>query len=288
MQPHDAVVTLWFVNADDPAAVLSASPKADRGFGRKYLALMDPSWPISVFGEFPLNRSVPVSKGEFYIAGYPGITVVQTLVQDMTVLSELDPKLLDSIAARNVFAFAENTDTGFGGLAHWQEGKIRRSFCARRDRVYEDIGLPEPFESPYWAGERGAPGAGIDLPFDPIELVREADSHWLGVDISADGPDLFVVGYAIDGRKEPRIEPPRPRKDVRSIVYDASAKLGLGPQHSEYDDYEEFPSSSPGMDAGMQARKVADAVLKFSTRAAKNAGRSLASLREMLRHTDRD
>lgn len=156
MQPHDAVVTLWFVNVSDPAAVLNAGPKADRGFGRKYLALMNPSWPISVFGEFPLNRSVSASKGEFYIAGYPGVTVVQTFLEEMTVLSELPTKLLNSIEARDVYAFAENGDTSFGGIAHWQGGELRRSFCARRDRVYEDIGLPEPFEAPLWAGKLAA------------------------------------------------------------------------------------------------------------------------------------
>lgn len=287
MQPHDAVVTLWFVSASDPAAVLSKSPKADRGFGRKYLALLDPSWPIAVFGQFPLNRSVTVSPGEFYIAGYPGVTVVQTLVNNMTKLSELDPKLLGSVSAPNVYAFAENSDTGFGGLAHWQDGQIRRSFCALRNRVYEDIGLPEPFENPFWAGERGNPGTGIDLPFKPIDLVHEADTHWLGVDISADGPDLDVVGYAVDGRKEPRFTTARAPKSVSDLVDSASSKLGLSPATRAYDDYEDAPTPEPGTDLTAQARGLADALLGFSSRTLNRAGRGLDSLREKLRHTDR-
>lgn len=285
MQPHDAVVTLWFVNADDPAAVLSAEPKADRGFGRKYLALMDPTWPIAVFGQFPLNRSVAVSKGEFYIAGYPGITIVQTLVSDMTVLSELSPKLLNSVTARDVYAFAENTDTGFGGIAHWREGKIRRSFCARRDRVYEDIGLPEAFENPFWSGERATgPKRGIDLPFDPIDLVHEADVHWLGVDISAEGPDLSVVGYAIDGRKEPRIQSPKTAKSVADVVSAASTKLGINPNTRDYDDYEDAPATQP-------ADNHMGAVVHGSKQLARRVGRRLRTLKEVvqdkLRHTDR-
>ncbi|QGU02603.1 hypothetical protein CKALI_08720 [Corynebacterium kalinowskii] len=285
MQPHDAVVTLWFVNADDPAAVLSAEPKADRGFGRKYLALMDPTWPIAVFGQFPLNRSVAVSKGEFYIAGYPGITIVQTLVSNMTVLSELSPKLLSSVTARDVYAFAENTDTGFGGIAHWREGKIRRSFCARRDRVYEDIGLPEAFENPFWSGERATgPKRGIDLPFDPIDLVHEADVHWLGVDISAEGPDLSVVGYAIDGRKEPRIQSPKTAKSVADVVSAASTKLGINPNTRDYDDYEDAPAPQP-------ADNHMGAAVHGSKQLARRVGRRLRTLKEVvqdkLRHTDR-
>ncbi|MDU0478121.1 hypothetical protein QVA66_02580 [Staphylococcus chromogenes] len=288
MEQHDAVVTLWFVNADDPAAVLAKEPKADRGFGRKYLALMNPSWPISVFGQFPLNRSVQASKGEFYIAGYPGITIVQTVVEDLTCLSQLSPTLLNSVTAANTYAFAINHDTGFGGIAHWIDGKLRRSFCARRNRVYEDIGLPSPFENPFWSGERGtASPNSIDLPFEPIDLVHEADTHWLGVDISAEGPDLSVVGYAIDGRKEPRIAPPRERKDVSGLVADASAKLGLGPQYSAYDDYEELPALDTSDDVASRARAIADKTLEMSGRALRRAGKGLDSLREKLRHTDR-
>lgn len=288
MEQHDAVVTLWFINTDDAAAVLSQEPKADRGFGRKYLALLNPSWPIAVFGQFPLNRSVQASKGEFYIAGYPGVTIVQTVVEDLTCLSKLDPKLLGSVPAANTYAFAINPDTGFGGIAHWIEGNLRRSFCARRNRVYEDIGLPSPFENPFWSGERGTPSANsIDLPFEPIDFVHEADVHWLGVDISADGPDISVVGYAIDGRKEPRIETPRPRKDVGAIVDDASAKLGLGPQYSPYDDYEELPALDAGDDITSRARVVADKTLDITGRALRRAGRGLDALREKLRHTDR-
>lgn len=286
MQPHDAVVTLWFVNASDPAAVLKSEPKADRGFGRKYLALMDPTWPISVFGQFPLNRSVAPSKSEFYIADYPGVVVVQTMVSEMTALSELSPKLLKSITARDIFAFAENPETGFGGIAHWREGKIRRSFCARRNRIYEDIGLPEPFENPFWSGER-APTLlrSIDLPFEPIDLVHEADVHWLGVDISASGPDLSVVGYAIDGRKEPRIETPKKPKTVADVVSAASTKLGMNPATRDYDDYEDGSVRQAPKDYAGEILRGSRRALRFARRKARTLA---AKAQDKLRHTVRD
>ena len=84
-----AVVTLWYVNAADPAAVLGAEPKADRGYGRKLLAHMNPAWPITPIGQFPLNRSSKASRNEFYIAGYSGVAVLQTFVEDCFKLSDV-------------------------------------------------------------------------------------------------------------------------------------------------------------------------------------------------------
>ncbi|WP_394281940.1 DUF6928 family protein, partial [Corynebacterium sp.] len=46
-----AVVTLWFINTDDVAGVVTREPKADRGFGRKYLAQLNPAWPITPIGQ---------------------------------------------------------------------------------------------------------------------------------------------------------------------------------------------------------------------------------------------
>lgn len=288
MRDHDAVVTLWFVNTDEPGPILANEPKADRGFGRKLLALMNPRWPISVIGQFPLNRSASASSGEFYIAGYPGITVIQTVVEDMTMLSTLKRTLLRAVDAPTVYAFAINPDTGFGGIAHWSHGEIKRSFCARRNRVYEDIGLPEPFENPFWAGERGStPQHSIDLPFAPIDLVADAQTTWLGVPISATGPDLEVVGYAIDGRKEPRVPQRRPRKDVNAIVDEASAKLGLGSQYKDYDDYEEAPVLVTEDDFLSRTRSALSTSMRFTRRALRKAGRGADALRDRLRHTDR-
>lgn len=205
-----AVVTLWFVTAAEPAKVIATPNKADRGFGRKYLAQLNPSWPITPIGQFALNRSAQASKGEFYVAGLPGVAIVQTVIEDAAFLSEIDPKLRNSLPAADVYAFAVNEQTGVGGFAHWSGGVLRRCFSARRARVYEDHGLPEPFEAPYWAGEKAEAQGGIALPFYPIDLVAEAQRAWLGFDPET-SPDVNVVAYAIDGRPEPKSLPvPRP------------------------------------------------------------------------------
>ena len=164
-----AVLTLWFVNTADPAGVLEREPKADRGFGRKLLSQVNPAWPITPIGSFPLNRSSVPGRDEFYIAGFPGVSVVRMLVDDCSALSTTTP-WLSALPASDVFVIATGTDSDYGGFAHFTGETVVRSFSATRTQVIEDMGLPEPFEAPYWAGERAEAAGGISLPFEPRDL----------------------------------------------------------------------------------------------------------------------
>ncbi|MEK0373106.1 DUF6928 family protein [Corynebacterium mastitidis] len=238
MTMYESPVTLWFVSGEDAAAVLSEEPRADRGFGRKYLAQLNPSWPVTPIGQFPFNRSAPASRGEFYIAAFPGVALVHTIVEDASRLSRLDPALLGSIPARDVYAISAG-EGDFGAFAHWHRGELQRSLGARREELFEDIGLPESFEGPYWAGERAEQPGGIALPFVPADLAREAQRSWLGVDVSPEGPDIQVAGFAIDGRPEAKVDAPSGvRMSMAEWASDAASKLGLTPGGNQYDDYE--------------------------------------------------
>ena len=135
------VVTMWFVTAADPSSVLAAEPGPDRGFGRKYLALLDPRLPVAPIGDFPLNRSAPAGPGEFYIGGFDGLALVQTVLE-VDLLSELPERYLRGIAATDVYAFIAEHDTGFGAFAHWRAGELKRAFTATRVKILEDAGLP--------------------------------------------------------------------------------------------------------------------------------------------------
>lgn len=287
LTPHDAVVTLWFVSAAHPEKVIEQGIKADRGFGRKYLAQLNPAWPITPIGQFALNRSAHASPGEFYIAGLPGVAVVQTVIPDATALSLIDQKLLTSIPAADVYAFAHNEETGMGGFAHWRGGKLRRSFCARRERVYEDVGLPEPFEADYWAGKKAAPMGGIALPFEPVDLMEEAQRRWLGFDM-ATSQDVNVVAYAIDGRPEPKLAPPPGAHPQRvDLSSQAASKLGLGAKR-DYDDYEEPDEDEQG---GAEFARLVEATSNATRRARRivrsKVSATFSALKERIRHSDR-
>lgn len=273
------VVTLWFVTAADPAEVIAAEPKADRGFGLKYLAQLNPKWQVTPIGEFPLNRSAQASNGEYYVAGFPGVTIVQTVLEDSPKLSDLHPRLLDSVPAAEVFAFAVNPDSGYGGIAHWRGGVLKRSLCAERTRTFEDLGLPAPFEAPFWAGEKAASIGGISLPFEPLDLVAEAQRCWLGVDVSPEGPDIHVMAYAVDGRPAPRaVDGPRRHRE-------AASRRQPAPLTSGYDDYEADTDTAPG------GTHWADRTVSAAKRAGSSTVRRLGAARrwvqEKIRHSDR-
>lgn len=282
---YPAIVTVWFVSTDDPAAVLRSEPKADRGFGRKLLSQINPAWPITPIGEFPLNRSSTPGPDEFYIAGYPGVAVVQTFVESMdtvTDASEVTVHLREALPATDTYVFAQGTDSDYAGFAHYTSTQVRRALAATREVVLEDVGLPDPFEAPYWAGEKAEQLGGITLPFEPSDLTDAAQEAWLGVPVSPEGPDVHVVGYAIDGRPEPKIGPAKPRtKSVNEVA------ARFADTEKDYDDYE---VEAPDED-GHEFAQLADASLAATKRIGRGLSRRLkrlaAQIQDRIRHSDR-
>lgn len=202
------VVTVWFISTDDPAATLGTAIRHDRGFGRRFLAFYDPTLPVTPIGDFPLNRSAPTGVGEYYIGGYEGLAVLQTVIDDVSQLSKLPTRLRQEISATDVYACSTDSASGFGAFAHWHAGELKRAFAATRYRTLEDIGLPCPAESPYWAGEHRPTGdadnqrrEGVGLPFIPAELADAVVASWLGFDPHSPAADIPVSGFAVDGRK---------------------------------------------------------------------------------------
>ena len=287
--PLETVVTLWFVTVDQPEKVVAASYRADRGFGRKLLAQLHPTAPVALIGQFSLNHSAPASRGEYYIAGFPGLSIIQTVVTGLSSLSTLNPVLLNSIPAADVYAFATDEATGFGAFAHWQGPTLKRSFAATPTRVFDDTGLVEAFESPFWSGTNAPLPERISLPFAPIELAQTAEKAWLGFDPTT-APNINVVAYAIDGRPEPKVAdtPVRePRKSPRDRLDTAAAT-------KPYDDYEgvhDYEQVISPVDYAETAAAAARKTLKrtkktVSTLATKlNAAR--AEFHDRIRHADR-
>nr|VDG62667.1 Uncharacterised protein [Streptococcus thermophilus] len=281
---YPAAVTFWYVNAADPAAVLNAEPKADRGFGRKLLAQLNPTWPITPIGQFPLNRSSKASRDEFYIAGYPGVAVLQTFVPQCAKLSEIPAYLRRAVPAADVFVFAEGAGTdgaGYAGYAHFSGDTIKRSLCGTRTELVEDTGIPEWFEADFWAGKTTEQLGGITLPFEPSDLVTVAQRELLGVDISPNGPDVNVVAYAVDGRPEPKVATRVPEpKDVNQVA----AKFAQ--PANDYDDYEEQEE-----DGGTEFAEFADASAAAARRISRGVTRRFRNFKETvqekLRHSDR-
>ena len=292
---HDTVITLWFVTATHPEKVIATMPRADRGFGRKLLSQLNPRWPITPIGQFALNRSAQPSRSEFYIAGFPGLSIIQTVVDDFTMISGIDHALRTAIPAENVYVIATNAGTSYGAFAHWSRGNLKRAFAAVNEKVYEDLGLVETFESSYWAGYHTTETSGLTLPFSPIDLALHAQRSWLGFDM-ATCPDINIVAYAVDGRPEPKITYRQPI-DARPLTERTTTKLSLGSTRStgEFDDYE-LPDEFDDVDgAGAKYAEEAVALTKKSVTKTKGFAARFRErlagighgLKERLRHTDR-
>lgn len=242
------VVTLWFITAADPRAVLAAEPVADRGYARKLLAQLNPAWPLTHIGDFDMNRSAPPGDGEFYIGGYRGLTVVQTVLPEvpagwslsgLTSLTEPFRTLTRMIPTADLLATVHTPADrdGLGGFAHWVGGRMTRCFYADRERIIEDTGVPLPDEASFWEGDTEAHG--IELPFRPAEMAGAAIAHWLGFRVS-DEIDIPVAAFAVDGRPEVRTGRPTVPDAVRRITVPAVASAS---PTEDYDDYATRPDN---------------------------------------------
>ncbi|MGP9725130.1 DUF6928 family protein [Corynebacterium sp. AOP40-9SA-29] len=259
MGSPDTVVTLWFASAAIPVQVLRAEPTPDRGFARKFLAQLgvrlstegsantfgDFSSPTHI-GDFDMNRSAPPGRAEFYIGGYAGLSLVQTVLPEPCLMSEVPAPLRELIAAADLYVTCRTPDDpdGLGGFAHWSGGTLKRAFTATRDKIYEDTGLPEPFEAPFWEGNVEA--TGIQLPFRPGEFAAAAEEHWLGFRVEREGIDIPVCAFALDGRPAPRAVPgdSRPASRTRNPQRPQRPQNVQNPLPPGYDDYAEGKESA--------------------------------------------
>lgn len=247
-----AVVTMWFVATEHPSDLLTHGSPLGRGFGRKFLALYNPALPVAPIGDFPLNRSAESGPGEFYIGGFAGLVVIQTVLADASRLSELPAALREEIDATDVYAHARDA-SGFGAIAHWHRGELKRAFSATRLRTLEDIGLPSPAEGDYWAGKHSPDAAraeGVALPFTPAELADAVVAEWLGFDPHDPVADIPVSAFAVDGRKGANTPASPAGLSARSMARPSSESASPSAGHSEltaragqgdfrgYDDYE--------------------------------------------------
>ena len=120
---------------------------------------------------------------------------------------------------------------------------------------------------------------GISLPFEPLDLVAEAQRAWLGVDVSPDGPDIHVVAYAVDGRPAPRsVDGPR-------LSREAASRREPAPPVTGYDDYEDDSGETP--EGAHWADRMLSVARRVGTGAVRRLGVARRWVQEKIRHSDR-
>ena len=270
-QTAKTMVTLWFVTAAQPRTVLEAEPRADRGFARKYLAQFNPRWPLTHIGDFDMTRSANPGEHEYYIGGYKGLSVIRMIMDDMPKISDLPERYRHLVNAPDVYAIAESAEgcdgtiagegSGYGAFAHWSGGTLKRAFSATRETVFEDVGLPDSFEMPFWEGN--APATGIQLPFVPYLLMHAANEHWLGFSLKESGFEVQVSAFAVDGRPEAKTEGHAEGVRLASQKQTTPDNVSLFSDEQGYDDYSDAaprPKDSTEPSNKQLAKDVAGAV----------------------------
>lgn len=222
--------TLWFVTCPDPAEQLRrgavADPERTDALMRRAYADDAPS-AVAVTD---LSTLSDADDDTVFAAHFGDVAVLAGRSLATVSPDEITEFVNDLEPGWTVLLLSLDPTTNVGVFARWENDRLVRAFAAAPDRIHADHGVPFPFESPFWAGDRPLhylPGSEVDpldLPFHPAELAEESNRQWLGfrftppaVDGDTDLTRIPVYAYRIlpaDAETTPasqvRPEPPSP------------------------------------------------------------------------------
>ncbi|MED5800014.1 hypothetical protein VX037_03095 [Gordonia sp. Z-3] len=203
-------VTLWFIDSDDPIAQLSADPLNDVVAAQKLAATIYGDRVLVPVADTDLATAAAAADAHVYAGWYGRLSVLCCSLFDTTEPSTLTRTLASIRPSSAATLLVTDPDRSAGAFARWEHGELRRSFAADPVTIFEDSGLPYPFERPFWAGEHplryapGVPAEPLALPFHPQELAEQANREWLGfrfttplADTDLDPTRIPVTAFAI-------------------------------------------------------------------------------------------
>lgn len=133
------------------------------------------------------------SRGEINIGTFEQGTVVATRDAVLFNPTKLAKRYLNAPLGRDLVLLTQQSVRDMFAFGHWIDGQLRRSISVNPvGKVWESIGEPEPFEKPFWAGDRGA-GSDYPLPFHPLDMAEAAIRTYLGIYVEGQ-PTPGLVG----------------------------------------------------------------------------------------------
>lgn len=195
--------TLWYVDAADPAAALRDAT-SDRDAAAALAAQLHPGLEVTYLGDESLSEARVLNEGEVVVGCYPGVSIVRTGESLPPVPSSLVEHWIHPTGSRHTYLCSSSPVTkagSWGAFAHWDGADLKRSFSATPAHIVEDLGLPQVWERPFWAGEHPVrPRIDVlpdpqTLPFNPGEFAEAAPRAWLGEDL--DPASVTVSRFAV-------------------------------------------------------------------------------------------
>ncbi|RVW06415.1 DUF6928 family protein [Rhodococcus spongiicola] len=195
--------TLWYVDVDDPIAALrDATP--DRDAAQALAVQLHPGLEVTRLGDESLSEATELEEGEIVVGCFAGVSIVRTGESLPPAPSSLVEHWIDPTGSRHTYLYSSSSVTGvgsWGAFAHWDGAELKRSFSATPIHIIEDLGLPQVWERPFWAGEHPMqPSVDVlpdpqTLPFDPAEFAEAASRAWLGEELNP--ASISVSRFAI-------------------------------------------------------------------------------------------
>ena len=191
---------LWFVDAVDPSAILRPGVRSSHDAAAAVARRLHPGLEPDLVGMAPLTAFGVASEPDRVLVGcFPGVTVVCAAEPAAVRPSTVSETWRTLSPARTVYLVASEREHAWGAFAQWTDGTLRRSFSAGPTYIFDDEGLPQPWERPFWSGEHPLRFDGDypdpqALPFHPQEFADAAGAQWLGV---------RMIGGAQDGDVDP-------------------------------------------------------------------------------------
>ncbi|GEE01088.1 hypothetical protein nbrc107696_15340 [Gordonia spumicola] len=178
--------TLWLVGCPDPAEQLRRGVVADPDRTDEFIAEAFTDSVPSAVSATDLSSLASAGDDELFAGHYGDLAVLAGRSLATTSPDELTEFISRLAPDRTVLLLSLDPESSNGTFARWEQGRLVRAFAASPATIRADLGVPYPFESAFWAGERplqylpDAVRDPLDLPFHPAELAEEANRQWLG------------------------------------------------------------------------------------------------------------
>lgn len=167
--------------ADDISGLDVSRPVRDRGLAAAVVGELFPRTRYVEQGTIALDGGGFPSGGALNVGAFESGLLIATRGAHLYNPSKLHRRYLKGSRGRTVVLLTQRSSNDMFAYARWVDGGLVRSISLNPiGKVWENIGVPEPFEVPFWNGEHPAE-SGYPLPFHPLELSDAALRCALGL-----------------------------------------------------------------------------------------------------------
>lgn len=132
--------------------------------------ILFPRTPYVDVGQVALDEAAFPGRGSLSVGTFEGGLLLGTQDAHLYNPTKLASRYLKPSLGSKVTLLTQRPLNDMFAYGRWERGQLIRSISVNPvGRVWESIGTPEPFESPFWAGQRAA-APNYPLPFHPLDM----------------------------------------------------------------------------------------------------------------------